>query len=236
MTPQPHYKKTADSKDSSLLSDVFFSWTSADYPRSRLTIRQQYFTTHKCQLKSQTVLLLHSHTQSPISSPRKSCTQWLLPSPSGTQLSSVLDLKSILMAVLSFIFKTDSVVITWMSVFRKRLLMVLYVQIISFHFPFVPYLLSGEHADSTKIKVKSDALPTRYTKNGLLFSDGTELPCDALVFATGFKGNMRYLAQEIFGDEVAAQMGDFWGLDKYGEIKGAFKPCGRKFLLLCWQN
>lgn len=39
---------------------------------------------------------------------------------------------------------------------------------------------------------------------------------------------MRYLAQEIFGDEVAEQMGDFWGLDKYGEIKGAFKPCGRE--------
>jgi len=82
---------------------------------------------------------------------------------------------------------------------------------------------------ATKIKVKSNALPTQYTPSGLLFSDGTELPADVVVFATGFNGNMRYLVDDIFGSDVAEQMGDFWGLDKYGEIKGAYKPCGRKF-------
>lgn len=79
-----------------------------------------------------------------------------------------------------------------------------------------------------KIKVKSDALPTHYTKSGLAFDDGTELKADVVVFATGFKGNARYLVNEIFGEEVAEKMGDFWGLDKYGEIKGAFKPGGRE--------
>ena len=49
-----------------------------------------------------------------------------------------------------------------------------------------------------------------------------------IVFATGFKGNMKYMVEEIFGPEVAEQMGDFWTLDKEGEVKGAFKPCGRK--------
>jgi len=40
---------------------------------------------------------------------------------------------------------------------------------------------------------------------------------------------MRYLVQDIFGDEVAELMGDYWGLDREGELKGAFKPCGREF-------
>ena len=39
---------------------------------------------------------------------------------------------------------------------------------------------------------------------------------------------MKYMVEEIFGPEVAEQMGDFWTLDKEGEVKGAFKPCGRK--------
>ncbi|PVH81485.1 FAD/NAD(P)-binding domain-containing protein [Cadophora sp. DSE1049] len=76
------------------------------------------------------------------------------------------------------------------------------------------------------IKVKSDALPTRYLKDGLEFSDGTHLKADVIVFATGFEGNMRYLVKEIFGDELAELMGDYWGLDREGELKGAFKPCG----------
>ncbi|KAH7391256.1 dimethylaniline monooxygenase (N-oxide forming) [Cadophora sp. MPI-SDFR-AT-0126] len=76
------------------------------------------------------------------------------------------------------------------------------------------------------IKIKSDALPTRYIKDGLEFSDGTHLKADVIVFATGFEANMRYLVQEIFGDEVAALMGDYWGLDREGELKGAFRPGG----------
>ncbi|KAH7319169.1 dimethylaniline monooxygenase (N-oxide forming) [Rhexocercosporidium sp. MPI-PUGE-AT-0058] len=76
------------------------------------------------------------------------------------------------------------------------------------------------------IKVKSDALPTRYVQDGLTLSDDTHLKADVIVFATGFEGNMRYLVQEIFGDEVAESMGDYWGLDREGEVKGAFKPSG----------
>lgn len=43
---------------------------------------------------------------------------------------------------------------------------------------------------------------------------------------------MRYLVQEIFGDEVANLMGDYWGVDNEGELKGAFRPCGRKLSFL----
>jgi hypothetical protein len=76
--------------------------------------------------------------------------------------------------------------------------------------------------------MKSDSLPVRYTEKGLLFGDGTELPADVIVFATGFVGNMRGEVRQLFGDRIADQVQDFWGIDEEGEIKGAWKPCGRK--------
>ena len=79
-----------------------------------------------------------------------------------------------------------------------------------------------------QIKIKSNSLPVRYVPDGLEFEDGSKLKADVVVFATGFKCNMKYMAEEIFGPKIAEQMGDFWTLDKEGEIKGAFKPCGRK--------
>lgn len=82
-----------------------------------------------------------------------------------------------------------------------------------------------------KIKIKT-AAPTSYTPTGLQFDDGTHLDADVIVFATGFQGNMRYLVEEIFGSEIAEQMGDFWTLDSEGEIKGAFKSLGRKCIAL----
>jgi hypothetical protein len=78
--------------------------------------------------------------------------------------------------------------------------------------------------------MKSDSLPVRFTSDGLEFADGSHLKADVIVFATGFKSNMRYLAQDIFGQEIADQMGDFWNLDKEGELKGFAKSSGRRFI------
>ena len=82
--------------------------------------------------------------------------------------------------------------------------------------------------ENSQIKVKADSLPVRYVPGGLEFADGSRLRADVIVFATGFRGNMKYMAEEIFGPEIAEQMGDFFTLDEEGELKGAFKPCGRK--------
>ncbi|KAK1765600.1 hypothetical protein QBC33DRAFT_579352 [Phialemonium atrogriseum] len=91
------------------------------------------------------------------------------------------------------------------------------------------YMDVGASAKIAKglIKIKSDALPTSYTEDGLLFDDGTELKADAIVHATGFVGNLRDVVRDIFGDEVSARVEDFWGLDSEGEIKGAFKASGQ---------
>jgi hypothetical protein len=79
--------------------------------------------------------------------------------------------------------------------------------------------------------MKSDSLPVSWTENGLLCSDGSHLKADVVVFATGFVCDLKLVVAELFGSEVAIQLEDFWGLDEEGEIKGAFKPTGRKSTL-----
>ena len=79
--------------------------------------------------------------------------------------------------------------------------------------------------------MKSNALPTHYTRTGLAFSDGTEIAADLIVFSTGFVGNMRTDVARIFGKEVASRADDFWGLDEEGELKGVFKRNSRTFPL-----
>ena len=76
--------------------------------------------------------------------------------------------------------------------------------------------------------MKSDAQPTSYTPTGLAFNDGSTLDADVIVFATGFEGNMRHMAEKIIGPEVANQLDDFWQVDAEGEVLGAWKPIGRK--------
>lgn len=86
-------------------------------------------------------------------------------------------------------------------------------------------------ANGKKIKINT-ATPVSYTKTGLEFEDGSTLQADVMVFATGFEGNMRFLVDRIFGEEIGDQMGDYWGLNGEGEIRGAWKECGREFYLL----
>ncbi|GAB7349290.1 hypothetical protein MBLNU459_g8434t2 [Dothideomycetes sp. NU459] len=92
------------------------------------------------------------------------------------------------------------------------------------------YIDVGASAKIAKglIKVKSDAVPVRYVEQGIEFSDGTLLEADVIIHATGFVGNMRGEVYRIFGADVGDQVDDFWGIDKEGEISGAFRPSGRK--------
>jgi hypothetical protein len=79
-----------------------------------------------------------------------------------------------------------------------------------------------------QIKIKSDSLPAKYVENGLQFEDGSTLPADLIVFATGFEHNLKNQVGELFSPSIADKMGDWWGLNDEGEIRGAFRPCGRK--------
>jgi hypothetical protein len=87
----------------------------------------------------------------------------------------------------------------------------------------------SSHLTKVQIKVKSGGRLSHYTPDGLAFEDGTELKADVIVFTTGFVQNMRQIAGRIVGPEVEDQLDDFWGVDAEGEIRGAFKPAGRKY-------
>ena len=81
---------------------------------------------------------------------------------------------------------------------------------------------------SGKIQVKSDSLPVRYVEDGLEFEDDERLQADVVVFATGFDVNVKKQVASLFSPEIAEKMGDWWGIDSEGEIRGTCRPCGRK--------
>ena len=76
--------------------------------------------------------------------------------------------------------------------------------------------------------MKSDSPISNYDEDGLVFEDSTKVQANVVVYATGFVGNMRESVRDYFGDGVASQVEDFWGLDEEGELKGAYKPSGRE--------
>lgn len=73
-----------------------------------------------------------------------------------------------------------------------------------------------------KIKVKQGQEISQILPHAIEFRDGTQLPADEIVFATGYQ-NMRTEARLIFGDEVADKLADIWGLNEEGEFKSIWQ-------------
>ncbi|KAK2126503.1 putative flavin-containing monooxygenase [Fusarium oxysporum II5] len=73
-------------------------------------------------------------------------------------------------------------------------------------------------------KVKSDTAAERYTENGLVFSDGTELKDNFIILATAFVGNLRHHVKTIFEPAVSKKAGDCFGLNNEGKVLRALKP------------
>ncbi|KAJ7498695.1 hypothetical protein FB451DRAFT_1334343 [Mycena latifolia] len=76
-----------------------------------------------------------------------------------------------------------------------------------------------------KIKLKNDSPIERFTPTGLKFENGSELPADVVVFATGV-GDVRDNIRKVCGDELAAKCKPIWGLDEEGEIQGCWRDLG----------
>lgn len=79
------------------------------------------------------------------------------------------------------------------------------------------------------IKMKSNAPPLEFTEHGVKFEDGEVIEADVVVFATGFQADHRKQIAQVVGEDVADQLDEYWGLDAEGELRGAYKPCGREF-------
>ena len=83
-----------------------------------------------------------------------------------------------------------------------------------------------------KVKLKSGVDVEAITETGVLLSDGTELPADLIVYATGY-GSMNGWAAKLISQEVADTVGKCWGLGSdtrkdpgpwEGELRNMWKP------------
>jgi putative flavoprotein involved in K+ transport len=82
------------------------------------------------------------------------------------------------------------------------------------------------------IKLKSGVDVVAVQEHSVLFSDGTELPADLIVYATGY-GSMNGWAAKLISQEVADKVGKCWGLGSdttkdpgpwEGELRNMWKP------------
>lgn len=82
-----------------------------------------------------------------------------------------------------------------------------------------------------KIKLKTGKTE-RITENGVLMADGTLLPADVIVLATGY-GSMNGWAAQLISQEVADKVGKCWGMGSgttkdpgpwEGELRNMWKP------------
>jgi putative flavoprotein involved in K+ transport len=91
---------------------------------------------------------------------------------------------------------------------------------------------------SGDIKLKSGVAVERLTESTLVCSDGTELPADLIVYATGY-GSMNGWAASLISQEVADKVGKCWGLGSgttydpgpwEGELRNMWKPTRQEAL------
>lgn len=82
------------------------------------------------------------------------------------------------------------------------------------------------------IKLKSGVAVEEITENTVKFDDGSELPADLIVYATGY-GSMNGWAARLISQEVADKVGKCWGLGSdttkdpgpwEGELRNMWKP------------
>jgi cation diffusion facilitator CzcD-associated flavoprotein CzcO len=76
-----------------------------------------------------------------------------------------------------------------------------------------------------KIKIKQGIEIERFTKDSIVFFDGTSLPADIVVLATGYQ-NMRESARKLFGDDVADKCTPVWGFDDESELRSVWRRSG----------
>jgi putative flavoprotein involved in K+ transport len=89
-----------------------------------------------------------------------------------------------------------------------------------------------------KVKLKSGVDVAEITEKGARLSDGSELPADLIVYATGY-GSMNGWAEKLISKEVADKVGKCWGLGSStgkdpgpweGELRNMWKPTRQEAL------
>ncbi|KAF5376769.1 hypothetical protein D9757_009496 [Collybiopsis confluens] len=85
----------------------------------------------------------------------------------------------------------------------------------------------GERIISGKIQVKSGVKIQKFTKDSVIFDDGSTVDADVVVLATGYS-NMEENVRAIFGDKVIDQTKSLPDgfIDEEGEIPAGYRPTG----------
>ncbi|KAK0238271.1 FAD/NAD-P-binding domain-containing protein [Armillaria nabsnona] len=78
---------------------------------------------------------------------------------------------------------------------------------------------------SGRVKVKQGVELQRYLSDGVVFTDGSKLDADVVIYATGYH-NIRDTIKGMFGEAIMERTSQIWGLDEEGELNGCFKPSG----------
>ncbi|KDQ62745.1 hypothetical protein JAAARDRAFT_76447 [Jaapia argillacea MUCL 33604] len=87
----------------------------------------------------------------------------------------------------------------------------------------------AELVASGKVKLKHGVEVKAFTEDTVVFSDGSSLKADVVIFATGYQ-SVREYTKELFGDSIISQTKEVWGLDHEGEINGSYRPTGHSGL------
>ena len=82
-----------------------------------------------------------------------------------------------------------------------------------------------------KIKLKAGVEIDRVNAHSVIFSDGSSLDVDVIVFATGYKP-LQEAVRMIFGQEVAERVGPVWGIGDDGELNAMYKRTGQEGLYI----
>jgi putative flavoprotein involved in K+ transport len=92
--------------------------------------------------------------------------------------------------------------------------------------------------DGKEIVLKPKQLVERLTEHSVVLGDGTELPADLVVYATGY-GSMNGFAADLISKEIANKVGKVWGLGSNttkdpgpweGEQRNMWKPTQQEAL------
>lgn len=74
-----------------------------------------------------------------------------------------------------------------------------------------------------------------FTTDGLRMKDGTTVPADLVVLATGYE-NQQQAVRRFLGDEIADKVGPIWGFDEDFELRNMWKPTGQDRLWIMGGN
>ncbi len=77
-----------------------------------------------------------------------------------------------------------------------------------------------------KIKLRSGVGIARLDESSVVLSDGSRLPADIVVFATGYQPLEKSVAR-LFGEDVAARVGPIYGIGNDGELQNMYGATGQ---------